>query len=218
MIITKQKTIEEILKVIKDAKKVFLVGCSLCATTCKTGGEKDLKKMEDLLIEEGKKVTGSVVLDPACSMLEVKRFCRKYKDVVDGSDAILSFACGGGTQAVSEALDKIAVYPGNDTLFQGEIAKLTLQGGRFEQKCSLCGECMLWETGGICPITRCPKSLVNGPCGGAKDGKCEIDKNMDCVWLLIYTRLKERGAIDNMRKIHDPKDHSINNSPQTLNI
>ncbi len=218
MIITKQKPIEETLDVIKDAEKIFLIGCSLCATTCRTGGEKELEKLEKLLQQNGKEVTGSVVLDPACSILEVKRFCRKYWTVIDRSDAVLSFACGGGIQAVSEALEGIKVYPGNDTLFQGEITKLTLQGGRFEQKCSLCGDCMLGETGGLCPVTRCPKSLLNGPCGGAKDGKCEIDKNMDCVWLLIYKRLKENGAIGNMKTIHDPQDHSVNNDPQSLDI
>ncbi|MBU0570628.1 MAG: methylenetetrahydrofolate reductase C-terminal domain-containing protein [Candidatus Omnitrophica bacterium] len=218
MIITKQKPIEEILAAIKDAGKVFLAGCSLCATTCRTGGEKELKKLEKLLKANNKEVTGSVVLDPACNMLEVKRFCRKYRAVIDESDAVLSLACGGGTQAVSEALEGVRVYPGNNTLFQGEITKLTLQGGRFEQRCSLCGDCMLGETGGICPVTCCPKALLNGPCGGAKDGKCEIDKNMNCAWLLIYKNLKERGAISNMKTIHEPKDHSVNSNPQSLDI
>ena len=218
MIITKQKPLEEVLESLKGKKKIFLIGCALCATTCKTGGEEQLNTIEEELEKKGKRVTGKVVLDPACSFLEVKRLYRKHRDEVDSSDAILSYACGGGTQALVELIEEREVFPGNDTLFQGEIAKMTLKEAEFVQKCSLCGECLLASTGGICPVTRCPKGLLNGPCGGIKDGKCEVSSDIDCVWLTIYERLKSLGLLDNMKKIRQPKDHSKSKKPQKLSL
>jgi len=218
MIITKRKPFDEILGSIRGKNKLFLIGCSLCATTCRTGGEKDLDKIAVFLEENSKVIVGKAVLDPACSILEIKRFYRKHSGDIKRCDAVVSFACGGGTQAVSEILEDAEVCPGNDTLFQGEITRLTLQGGRFEQKCSLCGECILAETGSICPVTRCPKGLINGPCGGAKKGKCETDKDLDCIWLLIYDRLKKSGNVSKIKKIREPKDHSKKNKPESLDI
>lgn len=216
MIITKQKPIEEILDAIKGDKNVFLVGCNLCATTCKTGGEDQLKRIQKALEKAGKKVTGWAVLDPACNVLEIKRFSRDKKKEIASASVILSLACGGGTQAVAGAIPEKKVHPGNDTLFQGDAQKLSLQEAEFAQKCSLCGECVLAVTGGICPVTRCSKGLVNGPCGGIKDGKCEIDSEVDCAWLLIYDRLNELGRLDEMKKIRAPKDHSKSKRPQNL--
>ncbi|MFQ5952009.1 MAG: methylenetetrahydrofolate reductase C-terminal domain-containing protein [Candidatus Omnitrophota bacterium] len=218
MIITKQKPLQELFDILKDERKVFLIGCTLCATTCKTGGEDQLKKTEKALLGEGKKVTGWAVLDPACNLLEVKRFHRKNKEKIDGSDAIVSFTCGGGTQAIVDIIREKKAYPGNDTLFQGEISKLTPKEAEFTQKCSLCGECALAVTRGICPVTMCPKSLANGPCGGIKDGKCEVDNELDCAWLLIYDRLKEFDQLDEIKKIRTPKDHSKSKKPQSLTI
>ena len=218
MIITEKKPFSELLEDLKEHKKLFLVGCSLCATTCKTGGEKDLEKIEEAFIAAGKTVTGRAVPDPTCSILEVKRLYRKYAKEIDAADAIVSFSCGGGTQAIADTLKNVKVYPGSNTLFQGEITKNTIKEREFEQKCSLCGECILADTGGLCPVTRCPKGLVNGPCGGVSDGKCEVDKNIDCVWIKIYERLKESGKLDSFKKIQDPKDHSKSKKPQRLNI
>lgn len=214
MIITRQKPLEEILEFLKGCSKVFLVGCNLCATSSKTGGETELKSVGEELKKNGKTVTGYAVLDPACSILEVKRFWRKYQKEVDEADAILSFACGGGTQAVSDVLGPHVVYPGNDTLFQGDIAASTLKERRFEEKCSLCGDCMLALTGVICPHTRCPKGLLNGPCGGVKDGKCEIDKDLECAWIAIFKKLKENGNLDKMRQVRGPRDYSKKRKPE----
>lgn len=215
MIITRNKPLDDILRFISGKKKVFLIGCKLCATTCGTGGEAELKKMTKILEDNGKTVTGSAVLEPACSLLEVKKLYRKHGPEIDGADAILSFACGGGTQAAAEGVTGKDVYPGNDTLFQGEITEMSLKGSKFEQRCSLCGECMLAVTSGICPVTRCPKGLVNGPCGGIKKGKCEVDENLDCAWLLIYERLKKLGRLDEMKKVSPPKDHTKSKRPQS---
>ncbi|RKY42758.1 MAG: 5,10-methylenetetrahydrofolate reductase [Candidatus Makaraimicrobium thalassicum] len=218
MIITRQKPFSEILEHIGGAKKVFLVGCTLCATVCKTGGEAQLRDMENALQKAGKTVTGWAVLDPACNLLEIKRLYRKRSGEIDAAEVILSLACGGGTQAIVEIIGEKQVLPGNNTLFQGEITKLTLKEAQFDQKCSLCGDCILDETGGICPVTRCPKSLMNGPCGGAKDGKCEVNNDLDCVWILIYNRLKKFGRLNEMKKIRVPRDYSRNKNPQDLII
>lgn len=192
MIITRQKPFREILEELGGAKKVYLAGCALCAKVCKTGGEEDVKDLEKQLLKKGITVTGRAVLDPACNLLEVKRLIRKSAAEIDAADAVLSCACGGGTQALAEVIENKDVFPANDTLFQGEITKITLKEARFDQKCSLCGECLLASTGGICPVTRCPKGLLNGPCGGTKDGKCEVSKELDCVWLLIFDKVGHR--------------------------
>ena len=218
MIITKQKSKEDILEYLKDCKKVFLMGCSLCATVCKTGGEKELDKMKEVLEADGKVVTGSAVLDPACNLLEIKRFYRKNSKEIDSSNAILSLACGGGTQAIGEIIDGKKVVPANDTLFQGEITKMSIKTAMFEQKCSLCGDCVLAITGAICPVTRCPKGLLNGPCGGVKNKKCEINSEMDCVWIKIYEKLKQFGQVNWLRKKRIPKDNRNNKKPQNLII
>lgn len=194
---------------------MFLTGCSLCATVCRTGGEDQLKAFMDVLREEGKTVTGLEVLEQACNRLEVKRLYRKKKQEIDDADAVLSFSCGGGLQTLAGLLKGKDVLPGNDTLFQGEITELSLKKSQFDQKCSLCGECMLALTGGICAVTRCAKGLVNGPCGGVKNGKCEIDGDLDCAWLAIYDRLKELGRLDAFRKRRPPRDHSRSKKPQT---
>jgi hypothetical protein len=216
MIVTRQKPITEILEAVKDEKNVFLIGCNLCATTCRTGGEDQIREIKKALEKKGKKITGWAVLDPACNVLEIKRFRRNKKEELAASSAILSLACGGGTQAVAGAFQEKKVYPANDTLFQGDAAKLSLKEAEFAQKCSMCGECVLALTGGICPATRCPKGLVNGPCGGVKNGKCEIDSELDCAWLLIYDRLNEIGKLDELKKIRAPKDHSKSRRPQNL--
>lgn len=216
MIITRQKPFQTILECIDTDKKVFLVGCALCATVCRTGGERQMKDAEEVLRNEGRTVTGWGVMEPACNLLEVRRLYRKKGDEIGAADVILSFACGGGTQTVVEIIKDKEVLPGNDTLFQGEIKELSLQKARFARKCSLCGDCMLALTGGICPVTRCPKGLVNGPCGGVKNGKCEADHEMDCVWMLIYERLRQFGRLKEMKKVRPPKDHGKNNPARDL--
>jgi len=143
---------------------------------------------------------------------------RKYGKEIEASDVMLSFTCGGGTQALVDVIKTKEVMPGNNTLFQGEITKQTIQEAHFSQKCSLCGDCMLSETGGICPVTLCPKGLLNGPCGGIKNGKCEVDSELDCVWLLIYDRLKKLGRLKGIKKRFPPKDHSKNKKPQNLSL
>ncbi|MDD5596065.1 MAG: 5,10-methylenetetrahydrofolate reductase, partial [Candidatus Omnitrophica bacterium] len=142
MIITKQKPIDEILDYIKNDSAVFLIGCALCATTCKTGGEVEVKMLAGLLGVKGKQVTGWDILNPACYLLESKKLLRRKEKEIASADAIISLACGGGTQVIAEVLGK-PVYPVNNTLFQGEILQLSLKEDRFEKKCLMCGECIV---------------------------------------------------------------------------
>ncbi len=216
MIITKQKPIEEILDYIKDYSDIFLIGCAVCATTCKTGGEAEVKLLSEILVSKEKKVTGWDILNPACYILESKKLLRRKEKEISAAEAIISLACGGGTQAIAEILRK-PVYPANNTLFQGEIFQLSPKEDRFEKKCLMCGECIIGITAGICPVTRCPKSLRNGPCGGVNRGKCEVDFDRDCVWVLIYNRLKELGRLGNMGIIGEARDYSNKNNYVLIN-
>jgi ferredoxin len=214
VIITKCKDYEEILAQLDGKAAVFLIGCGECATTCKTGGEREVDKLSERLIVDGKVVTGTVVLDPACNLLEVKKLLRKQKSEIEAAHALLSLSCGCGTQSLTELIPDKKIISCNDSLFQGEITKLTLQGGYFEQKCSLCGECIISDTGGICPVTRCAKGLRNGPCGGSKRGKCEVDSERDCIWLKIYQRLNDIGETDKMKSIKTPRDYTKADHPK----
>jgi len=206
MIITKQKKFEEIFQLINN-KPVFIIGCSECATLCNTGGEKEVIEMKNKLRDRGVEVTGWVILDPACHLNNDKRLLKKFRPDITKSEKVLVLACGNGAQTVSEIIEDADIIPGNDTLFLGEIKRV----GEFEKRCEMCGECIQDLFAGFCPVSRCPKSILNGPCGGAVDGKCEINKDMDCVWILILDHLKKKGKLDLLKKIQDPKNWSKSN-------
>jgi len=203
MIITKPKDFNVLLQKIKK-NPVFIVGCSECATLCHTGGEEEVLSMKNHLEKEKINVTGWVVLDPACHLNNDKRLLRKYEKELDKAKKILVLACGNGVQTVSEIIKNADIIPGTDTLFLGEIKR----SNEFEKRCSMCGECIQDDFMGFCPVTRCPKSMLNGPCGGSINGKCEINSEMDCVWDLIYNFLKEKNNLDMLKKIQAPKDWS----------
>ena len=206
MIITKQKEFNDLLSHIGKGP-VFIVGCSECATLCHTGGEEEISSMKEALRKKNINVTGYVILEPACNLQNDKRLLRKHEKEIDNAKRILVLACGNGVQTVSEILDDFEIIPGTDTLFLGEIK----HANEFEKRCNLCGECIQDIFGGICPISRCPKNMLNGPCGGLKDGKCEINSDIDCVWDLIYKRLKKSGQLHLIKDIIKPKDWSKSN-------
>jgi len=203
MIITKQKDFNELLSSV-GKEPVFIIGCSECATMCHTGGEKEVLEMKSALEDKNIPVTGWVILEPACHLQNDKRILRKYKDEVNKANKILVLACGNGIQTVSEIIENADVIAGNDTLFLGEIKR----ANEFEKRCNMCGDCIEDLFGGFCPDSRCPKSMLNGPCGGSIDGKCEVDSNIDCVWDLIYKRLKEKKQLQLLKIIQEPKDWS----------
>lgn len=215
MIITKQKEFKEILKFLEGQTKVFIVGCGECSTTCKTGGEDEVKKIKAALEKKGKTVTGYCVPSAPCVAAKVKLELAKNRKIMESSDAILVLACGLGIQSVKDNLrfDK-PVHVGCDTLFMGQIDS----SNSFLERCTACGDCVLELTGLICPITRCPKSLLNGPCGGQNKGKCEVDKDKDCAWILIYNELKKQNKLHLFRQINPPKDHSKSVTPRSLSL
>lgn len=212
MIITVQKSLDDVQKMLKPFEKIFIIGCGTCSTTCQSGGETQVKEMAGKL--EGKKIVGTAVVESPCDARLLRRDTGKFKKEIAEADAILCMACGAGVQnIVDHYTDKICV-PCLDTKFLGKTERI----GMFYEKCRACGECILYETGGVCPIVRCPKGMLNGPCGGMYDGKCEVGgyKN-DCAWVLIYDRLKNLRMMDSLRELKAPRDNSkLNIQPREL--
>jgi len=215
MIITEQKPLKEILETLKGYNKIFLVGCGECATTCKTGGEQELLKMKEELQKQDKTILGMCIPGAPCVASQVKTELAKNMKALREAEAILVLACGLGAQSVKDN-DRLglAVLPACNTLF-GAVMDA---GGNFYEKCSMCGECILDVTAGICPITLCPKGLLNGPCGGMDKGKCEVDKDRDCAWVLIYKELEKRKKLDTLKKVQEPKDFKKTTKPHKLII
>lgn len=201
MIITKKKPDEEIEEMTKPFGKLFIVGCGTCSTSCQTGGEEQVAEMVEKL---GDKVVGSAMVEEPCDIRIDRRDLKKFRDVVKEADAILVMSCGVGVQTVGEYSGKI-VLPASDTLFIGKTERI----GKFYDMCKACGECILDETGGVCPITRCPKGLLNGPCGGQVEGKCEVGEyENDCAWILIWKNLTEQDRLDLFMTFRPPRDNS----------
>jgi ferredoxin len=213
MVITKQKDFNFILEMVKDKKSIFLVGCGECATTCKTGGEPEMLEMKKKLEEAGKVVTGMVVPKATCISSQAKIAMAKNRQALAKTDAVLVFACGSGTQSFKEN-DRmnLDVYSGNDTLFAATVDSQ----GNFKEVCSACGDCILDLTEGICPITRCAKGLLNGPCGGQKEGKCEVDRTKDCAWVLIYKLKAQNKKVDDLKKINKTRDYKKSLKPHSV--
>ena len=187
MTATEKKSPEQILEMMKEDDAIFIVGCGDCATLCQTGGEVEVEEMTKFLQENGKTVTGNVIPDSGCQVLDLGRLLRQQKEAVAAADALLVLSCGAGVQSAVENCKDKPVYPGTNSLFIADTTRL----GNLHEWCSTCGECVIADYGGICPITRCPKGQVEGPCGGTDKGKCEVDAEQDCVWTLIYQRFEK---------------------------
>jgi len=215
MIITEQKPITEILNALKEYRRIFLVGCGECATTCKTGGEPEIAALKAELEKNGKIVLGGCIPSAPCVAAQIKAELARNMQALRQADAILVLACGLGTQSVKDNNRlNIKTLPACNTLF-GAVVDAQ---GNFNEKCSLCGECVLALTGGICPVTLCAKGLLNGPCGGMNKGKCEVDKEKDCAWVMIYRELESQGKLDTIRQIQEPKDFKKTTKPRKLSI
>jgi ferredoxin len=213
MIISRQKPSEEILIFLRDYKNIFLLGCGDCATACKSGGQAEVEQMAVLLEGAGKTVTGYCVPSAPCIAAKLKAETAKKIGDLRRSEAVLVLACGLGVQSFkdNDRFD-LAVFPALDTL-SGAV----MDGqGNFLEKCSMCGECVLGETAGICPVTLCPKGMLNGPCGGVIRGKCEADTENDCVWIKIYEELNRKKQQKNLKKIYGPKDFKKSARPHRL--
>lgn len=213
MIITKKKSFSKILECLQERGQIYLFGCNSCAEQCETGGEREVKEMVALLEKQGKKVTGSSIPDETCYSMLIKKHFRENKEAIAETDAFLVLACGAGVKAVADAAgDAQPVFPALDSLYLANVTRY----GHFFEGCSLCGECVLGETGGICPHTQCPKGLLNGPCGGMANSKCEVNMENACAWIMIYQRLKTQGRLDVLKKISPPKDYSNGVRPRTV--
>lgn len=199
--ITQQKPEEYVDELLAGLGRVFIVGCGTCVTLTNTGGGPQVEAMKEKLVSKGKLVTGEIVLPVACDNMSRDALSEYWKQI-EQADVLLVMTCAFGVQTIARQFNKVVV-PALDTLFLGKETGV----GLYDEICSQCGTCIIGETGGICPITACHKGLVNGPCGGTNDGKCEIDKNKDCAWTLIYNRLKDLDRLDAMRKLQRPRNH-----------
>jgi len=210
--ITKQKPMEEITQGLSGLDRVYIVGCGTCATMTRTGGREEVLEMKERLQGLDKIVTGWTVLPTACDEM-TEAAVGQSNGALRDANCILCMSCALGVQRLAWSVNK-PVIPALDTLFLG----LEETPGDFHEVCAQCGHCVLGYTAGICPITACHKHLLNGPCGGTNNGKCEIDKNRDCAWTLIYNRLKEQGRLDLMKMYHPVKDAQVLPRPRITRV
>ena len=211
MIITQKKPLDEVWQILEGVTRVALVGCGSCATSCKTGGEPELQEMKEYLEANGKVVTAMIIPSESCQKLLMKKELKALKDT--DTQAILTLACGDGVQTVADNAN-IPVYPATNTMFLGQVERV----GLFSEACRMCGDCVLGHTGGICPITKCAKSLVNGPCGGQRNGKCEVNPENNCAWIDIYYRLDALGQLDKLKTMRTDKDYKNFAFPRRISI
>lgn len=217
-----QKPLEEILEYLRGKRKIVIMGCGGCATVFHTGGEPEVKKMANILRKKGKEVLAAITPpfgEFTCYAPWSKKRLDKYQKEINECDAILMLTCGDGLQVVREfILEKEynlvkPIYPGTNPM--GHMG-----GGPtlFKEKCQQCGECELGKLAGICPLTQCAKGLLNGPCGGSRNGKCEADPERDCAWILIYERLKKLGELNKFRMTREPHDWSKAVRPRQIEV
>jgi len=205
MIVADKKPMEEIIEEIKNYEKILILGCNECVTVCEAGGKKEVGILASALrmyfLNEGREVKiDERTLERQCD----PEYLEEIRDVMDQYDAVVSIACGVGVQFTAEKYHSTPVYPGVNTNFLG----VTEERGLWTERCQACGQCILATTGGICPIARCAKRVLNGPCGGSTQGKCEIHNELDCAWQLIIDRLKALGRLDDYETLCPLKDWS----------
>jgi ferredoxin len=208
MITAEQKPMEEIRESIAPYKRVLVLGCNSCVAECAAGGENEAGMLASAL-RMAARIGGKKVLihDKSLDRQCVKEFVLQLDEIVNQYDAILSMACGAGVQAVGDMYPEIPVIPALNTEFLGE----TRDQGHWVENCLGCGDCMLAQFGGVCPLARCSKQLLNGPCGGSKGGVCEVKPDLPCAWQEIINRLEKFGALDRLERIVPPKDWSRKN-------
>lgn len=215
VIITKPRDWERIERDLNEvgARSVFIYGCGQCATVAHTGGVDEAILAKETLEQRGWRVTGWEIGEVACHLGGTKLEMRKNAEGVAEADAILVLTCGAGVQTVADSVEDTPVFPGLESAFLGNV----IRHGVFEERCQMCGECVLDLTAGICPVTTCPKGLLNGPCGGMWDGMCEVVEDRECTWVRITRRLEIQGREDSAR-IAPPKDFSKSLKPGALDL
>jgi ferredoxin len=205
MIIAERKPFEEIEAMLEGYKKVLLVGCDTCVTVCMAGGEKEVGVLASMLRLSAQKNGRELgVVETTIERQCDREFVDPLKDEVEACDVVMSMACGVGVNYVAEIFDDKRVLPAVNTKFYGA----NIAEGIWAERCAGCGDCVLGTTEAICPVARCSKSLLNGPCGGSQNGKCEVDPETDCAWELIYKRMERLGMLDKLEEVIPPKDWS----------
>ena len=215
MIVGEQKPVMEILQMVSPNKKLLILGCGTCVKTCFAGGEDEVTTLASVL-RLALKTKGIFV---QIEELTVERQCEdafiaEAANAVSRNEEVLSLACGAGVQAVARRFPRSLVLPGVNTTFLGVLERR----GLFTEECSGCGDCQLAVFGGVCPFTRCAKKLLNGPCGGSRNGKCEVNADTDCAWHLIIERLSAQGRLNQLRAYVPPKQWqtSLSGGPRKL--
>ena len=217
MIVAERKTFEDIYEVARGFHKVLLLGCGTCVTVCMAGGEKEVNVLANQIRlaarERGDNI--EVLEHTITRQCDREFFDEATARKIQEADAVISMACGVGVQFCVEVHGEALVYPGLNTKFYGA----NIEQGVWAERCAGCGECVLDKFGGVCPIARCSKSILNGPCGGSADGKCEVDpEHIDCAWQLIYDRLEKLGQLDALEEVEPLKDWttSRDGGPRTI--
>jgi hypothetical protein len=214
MITASLKPFEEIKRSVSGVGRLLVVGCGTCTTISLTGGERQVDLLATAL-RLANKVEGRIL---ETQEMTIQRQCDpefvdELAEAAETADAVLSLACGAGVQLLSDKLQPLPVIPALNTDFIG----VTVEHGLWEERCSACGDCILGDTGGICPGARCAKGILNGPCGGTNNGRCEVG-DAPCAWALIYDRLRAQGREGDFAKISPPKDFAVATGPRTLDL
>ncbi len=215
MIVAERKTIPELIDILKDHKRILVLGCGTCVTVCLSGGEREVSIIASAL-RIAAKAKG---LDFKVDELTIERQCdnifiEQAADAIARADTVLSLGCGAGVQAIAERYANKPVYAGLNTAFLGILE----ERGVWAEKCAACGACVLHLYGGICPVTRCAKHMLNGPCGGSREDRCEVRPDRPCAWQLIYRRLKDINQLDKLDIIAAPKNWnpSLSGGPRVV--
>jgi ferredoxin len=205
MIVGEQKPFEEIWEMVKEHKQLTVFGCNTCVAVCHQGGNKEAGILASLLRMHATQNDVDIeIVDSGIERQCEHEFFDKTKELIEDSEAVLSLACGIGVQFMATKYPKIPMYPALNTTFLGDV----IETGHYTEKCQACGDCVLGVTGGVCPVSRCCKRVMNGPCGGSTGGKCEISKDIDCAWQLVIDRLEALGKLEDYEKITPVKDWS----------
>ncbi len=205
MIVAERKPFDEILEIVGDAHRVLVCACNTCVTVCHAGGRREVELLASQLRIHAQETEREIevrehTLERHCDA----EFAAELAEHLDWADVMLSMACGVGVNLVAETYPTKRVVPGLNTTFYGA----TDVPGRWKEMCAGCGDCVLHLTGGICPVVRCAKSILNGPCGGSQDGKCEVDPSVDCAWHQIIERLETQGRAESLAEVRPIKDWS----------
>ncbi len=203
MIVAQRKSIPELLSIVEKHRNVLVLGCGTCVTVCLAGGQREVSIIASALRMAAKLKDVALTVEE----LTIERQCdnvflEQAAEAARQADAVLSLGCGAGVQALAERFADKPVYAGLDTAFIGILE----ERGIWTEKCAACGSCVLHLYGGICPVTRCAKHMLNGPCSGSREDRCEVDPSLPCAWQLIYKRLKDIGQLDRLKEIRPPKN------------